>query len=511
MSPEMQARGQALLERLQEGAAISVVAYGDSITDAWGTDGTHVYHRLFADALAYRFPDAQIVTHVSGNPGWTTEDALRSYDRRLDGLAPDLMLVQFGGNDRGWGRPLRFIRRDLATLLTRAATETDALVIACLPPWAEEIHDGEWAFASREAAAEAGVPAADFHRAIREAPHDFRGSFPYGSHPSSYSHVVMAKELLRVFDSSTAAPVLLECEIQRGAAPLGEMSYAFSATVAAGTAEPVGFDARIEFGRESRDTEGIAAAEAPVAISEQFPVPEGLPAGRSYTIPVRLWTRAEGAGSFDVGWLAVAPALTAGPEAKWQALGADSVVLGKHLWQGEADLSARFRARAFRDTLRFDVEVADDQVSVGDLFDPSRGDCVEVYLDLRPDGEQGRPIYSEDVLALQVIPPARPGGQMQWRNMHPLPADLADLSVNAHLSVGGYRVTVELPLAAVEARRGADWGGIGLDVGVNDADHGTRKVQMMWAGTAENYLSPACLGGLYPGQVADGARRMIVQ
>ena len=250
ISAEMQARGQALLQRLEDGKPIDVVVYGDSITDGDGTDGTHIYHRMFLDALRYRFPDCDIDALVSGNPGWTSSDALRSYDWLIGGLKPDLIVLQFGGNDRGWGRPLRFFRQDLARLLTRASTETDAFVIACLPPWAEEIEDGRWALAAHDAAAEAGVPVADFHRAIREGPHDFRGSFPYSSHPGSFTHVVMAQELMRAFDASTGAPTLLACTLDRGVASTDEAGCLVGATITSIADAPMAWSARLEFGRE---------------------------------------------------------------------------------------------------------------------------------------------------------------------------------------------------------------------------------------------------------------------
>lgn len=504
---EMQARGQDLLQRLQDGEALSVVAYGDSITDGWATEGGQVFHQMVIEALRHRFPDAEIASHVSGNPGWTTADALTGYARVMTGRDPDLILLQFGGNDRGWGRSLRDFRQDLARLLRRAVEESDAFVIACLPPWAEEIGDGRWALAAREAAAETGVPAAQFHRAIRESPHDFRGSFPWGSHPGSFTHVVMAKEVLRVFDAGTGAPASLRCELARGAVLSDEAEYTVHATIASDADEPLEWRARIEFGRRAEEMQGTLAPGEETTLSARFALPEGLPAGRSYAIPVALQVRSGSAGSFDAGRLTVAPALSAGPRAAWHELGGRSLVLGAHLWQGEDDLSGRFRTTVVDDVLRIEVQVVDDVLTVADLSDPSRGDSVEVYLDLRPRGEQGRPVYTEDVLALQVIPPSGEGAEARWRNMHALPTDLVDLRVEAELGEDGYRVEIDLPLSAIVARRGEDWGGIGLDVGINDADHGSRKSQMMWTGTGENYLVASCLAGVYPEALTERATR----
>jgi len=517
VSAEMLGRGQALIQRLEAGDPTSVVVYGDSITAGWGTDGTHVYHRMFLDCLRYRYPNCRLDCHVSGNPGWTTADALSFFGTNVTVHDPDLLLLQFGGNDRGWGRRLASFRRDMAELLARATADTHALVIACLPPMAEEIDDGEWSLAAREVAAEAGVPAACFHRAIREAPHDFRGSFPYASHPGSFTHVVMAKEVLRAFDAATGVAPQLRCELVRGCAVSAEPSYTVTAAMTSVADLPVDWSMRMQFGPEKREWQGTIAPGETITRSEDFALPQALPAGRSFSTPVAVWVRGSGQTAFDQAWLTMAPAIAVpsqaalegedGPE-PWQMLGADALMLGKHLWLGPEDLSGRFRTLLTGDYLRAEVQVADDDITVADVVDPSRGDSVEFYLDLRSPEHQGEPVYSEDVLALQVIPPAENGPGMQWRNMHQLPEDLADITVNAQLQERGYSVAVELPLPAIVARRGVDWGDVGFDVGINDADDGGgRKTQMMWAGTADNYLSPGYLAGLYPSPLPMGATR----
>ncbi len=505
----MQDRARALLERLEEGETVSTIAYGDSITDGWGTDGTHVYHRMFLDCLRYRFPECIFEHRVQGNPGWTTADALRGFDRQVARFEPDLLVVQFGGNDRGWGRPLGRFRAGLTELLSRAVSETDALVIACLPPIAEEIGDNEWSLTAREVAAEAGVPAAWFHQAIEEGPHDFRGSFPYGSHPGSFTHVIMAREVLRAFDSAVGARPLVRCELVRGADVSAEAGYDVQATVMSPPDETVEWAMRMEFGQQARDLQGTVAAGEPVTVSEHFRVPERSPAGRAWSIPISIRVRSGNAGAFDAGWLTIAPAISVSADTsnQWHVLDAPALVLGKHLWQGPDDLSARFRVSTSDQHLLVEVEVTDDQVTVAGLTDPSRGDSVEVYLDLRSRKGEGRPVYSENVLALQVLPPEETGGRVRWRNMHDLPDDLRSLEVTGALGTEGYQVVAQIPLSAIQARRGEDWGGIGLDVGVNDADGGTRKSQMMWIGTADNYLNPAYLAGVYPRKLPIGATR----
>jgi hypothetical protein len=219
----------------------------------------------------------------------------------------------------------------------------------------------------------------------------------------------------------------------------------------------------------------------------------------------------------DVRWLVIAPAVTAdtapGPgldtgALTWHALRPDAFTVGGQNRSGPKDLGCRFAVAVSPDCLTFLVEVTDDDLTVADGQDPSQGDSVELYLDLRNDADQGKPVYGPEVLALQITPPATAGGPARWRSMQPLPATVRGLAAGCTRTASGYRARVELPLAAVKACRGTAWQGLGFDVGVNDADFGgPRKSQMMWAGIPDNYLNPAYLAGLYTSPLPPGATR----
>lgn len=523
VSLEMCRRGESVRQRLSEGLPVRAVIFGDSISDGYGTDGSHVYHRMALDALRYRHPHARIDATVVATPGQTTGEALSTMDRRVLSLQPDLVVVQFGGNDKGWGRPLNDFRRDYAVLLSRLSQSTDAVVVACLPPIAEVPGDNAWSRAAREVATREGVPWADFHRAIGDGPRDFRGSFPYQSHPGSFTHVVMAKALLAAVDRALGVEPAFECRLHRETRLSADATQVVEAEIVSqwrmpDTGPPEEFDVRLQLGEQSVDLRARSGADGRAVISHSFKVPGTMPAGRAFAIPVHLYVRDADYGSFDVAWLTIAPAVAApsvatpapGAERAWQHLGADDLTIGRHLWGGPRDVSGRFTGSVTADFLRLEIHVADDDVTVADLTDPSRGDSVEVYLDLRDAEAQGRPLYDPDVLALQVIPPLN--GPVRWRNMHALPADLQDIAVTGAITEGGYRVRLDVPVAAIESRRGEQWGGIGVDVGINDADNGGwRRCQMMWTGTADNYINPGFLGGLWPGTIPAGATRRVIQ
>ncbi len=515
VAPDMLQRGQDLVARLQQGSPVTVVAFGDSLTQGMGTDGRHIFPRLFADYLAYRFPKSQVRLVVQGHPGETTAGALRRAEAEVIMENPDLVLVQFGGNDMGTGRSVNAFRNDLTRLLGLVATRTQAVVIACLNPIEAEDPDNVWSQTGREVAAASGVAVADLDRTIREGDHDSRGPFPYGYHPGDFTQVIMARAVLAAFDEATATVAPFTCALVGGSLLSADPTYDLQARLRNFTVAPLDCTVKIDYPDEVHEqTLRLRAGGGDVI---HLPLPVSATPRRSYATPVHLWARGEGYGGFDARWLVVAPAVAAvsvaadsAPAAslKWQTFAADSLMFGSHLWLGPQDLGGRFAVAALPDRLRFSLVVTDDDLTVADLDYPSAGDCVELYLDLRSDRNQGKPVYSNDVIALQILAPKAPGEPAAWKAMQPLPEDLQGITVTTKLTKEGYNVQVDLPLAPVEARRGKDWSGLGFDVGINDADFGGfRKTQMEWAGTPDNYINPACFAGLYRDQVPQGATR----
>jgi lysophospholipase L1-like esterase len=518
---EMSRRGADLLGRLQAGGPVTVVAFGDSLTAGVGTGGRDSFPRLFADYLAYRFPRSRIRLIVQGHPGETTADALRRGDDEVVKLQPDLVLVQFGGNDKGYGRPLADFRADYFRLLTRLAAQTSALVIACLNPIIDDDPHNPWSESFRGVAAAAGVPAADLDAALRRGDHDFRGAFPWGVHPGDFTHVIFAREIQRAFDQACGVTPAFSCGLVSGCALSAAPSYDLRASLRNLTGAPLECTARIDCPDEQPEQTVTLGPGGSDLLHAQISLRPG-PA-RSYSVPVHLWARGRGYGSFDTRWLVVAPAVAATPTgadgaatapARWHSFGPEDLMFGGQLWLGPRDLGGRFSVLVLPDRLRFAVEVTDDDISVSDLNDPAAGDSVELYLDLRGDADQGKPVYSEDVLVLQVIAPTAANQPAQWKAMSPLPADLGapagaqGIAVQTRRTDDGYAVQVDVPLAPIEARRGKDWSGLGFDVGINDADFGGyRKCQMMWAGIPDNYLDAAYFAGLYQGKLPPGSTR----
>ncbi len=516
-SERMQARARTLMDRFARGDSVTMVAFGDSLTAGWGAEGHDTYHRIVADVLQYRFPKSTLALIVSGHPGETTEGALGKLDPEVIARKPDSVLIQFGGNDKGWGRDVGSFRTDLAKLMRLTADGTDALVIACLPPIVDENPRNEWNETAREVAASEGIPAADFDRAIRDADPDFRGPFPYGSHPDGFTHFVMAKEVLRALDEAAGIEQVLEVAFATGPVLAAGDTHTVRALLRNTGNEPIACEVRTEWLDQGVDQVFPVVPADAQSISHEIALPLQPHDGHSYRLPVRIMARGAGLAAVDLAWLAVAPAITAdrahadtveADALTWHPMPPDRFTMGRHHWLGPVDLDARFAAVALSDRLRFVIEVTDDSISVATLSDPSKGDSAELYLDLRPDRDQGKPVYDESVLALQIIPPAQAGAGAQWRSMQTLPEDLTGIDVDCRLRPDGYRVVVDVPLAPIVARRGEQWGGLGFDIGVNDADFGrARDSQLMWTGYPDNYLNPAYLGGLYIDQPPTRATR----
>jgi lysophospholipase L1-like esterase len=520
-SERMQARARTLMDRFARGDSVTMVAFGDSLTAGWGAEGHDTYHRVVADVLQYRFPGSTLTLVISGHPGETTEDALGKLDPEVIAHKPDLVLIQFGGNDKGWGRDVGSFRTDLAKLLRLTAEGTDALVIACLPPIIDENPRNEWNETAREVAASEGIPAADFDRAIRDADPDFRGPFPYGSHPDGFTHFVMAKEVLRALDEAAGIKPHLHVDFATGPVLAAGESHTVSAALWNSDDEPLVCQVRTDWPGRQMDGEVTVEPGGVQGISHEIALPLQPFDGHSYRFPVRIMARGGGFGAIDLCRLAVAPAITVdradgdtvdGNALTWHPIPPDRFTMGRHHWFGPVDLDARFATVVLPDRLRFVIEVTDDSMSVATLSDPSKGDSAELYLDLRPDADQGKPVYDEAVLALQIIPPAQAGAGAQWQSMQKLPDDLSGIAVDCRLRSNGYRIVVDVPLAPIVARRGEQWGGLGLDIGINDADFGReRDSQLMWTGHPDNYLNPAYLGGLYLEPVEAGATRRTLQ
>ena len=510
----LRTRGAQLATKLADGRPVRMVAFGDSVTAGWGVDepAEHTYHELFATTLRWRYPDSQIEMITEGGPGDSTAVALERLNREVIRRSPDLVIVQFGGNDEGQKRKVADYERDLRAIVEAVVLERiPALCIVCTPPMNDPQPDSPYVEAARRVAGALGCVVADLDAALRNADRDYRGPFCWGSHPGAFTHAIMAKGLLRACDrlldpqvdnrgarlsvevAATERPVSLGDALTVPVAVQNASADRGSAELLAYTAPGLGAHRRAELDAGQR-----AAVE--LDLGQVLPVPRR----RRIIKPVMGLGRLGDQAAFDLKWATLTPAITADAEGSaqptWHTMGAEAIVLGAASWEGPQDLGARFSVTTTdTDRLRLNVEVRDDDLRVRPLrSDPSMGDSVELYFDCRPPQSQGKPTYTPEVAEVICVAPTRDQQPIAWRPLDDLVAPLNDLRVGGGRTAGGYRLSVELSLAAVRRTRGEEWSGMGFDVGINDADRvDWRQTQMIFSGSDLDYVDAGGFAGLY--------------
>jgi len=504
----------ALREKLRTGPGpVRVVVLGDSLTAGWGPDNprTDGFCQLFAQALRARYPGCEIEVIAAGGPGQTSDDALTRVDRDVVSRRPDVVVLQFGGNDERLGRSPQDLTDDLTRLIQIATSPpVNALCLVATPPMNDAQPNSRFVRAARFAAEGEGVPIANFDDAVRRADRDFRGPFCWGAHPGAYTHLVMARELLRAWERLLELKQGLAVAIEGGVAMLTDEALppirVTARNVGVTSAEvelQCGADLLLERAGFRLEPEQEAETSPRIALPQMLPPPR--------TKVVRLWATGRAispdAGDLDVKWLALAPVVvpdttdpTTPDRLTWHRLGADALVLGEDEWKGDDDLSARFALELQDERLTVFVDVTDDDISPAPRNAHfSDGDSVEVYFDLRSSADQGKPVYSPDVVALLIKPPdTRLGtGTVTWAPLDKPTARLGGISASGERMRSGYRVRLVLPASVLVREGEKDFTGVGFDVGVNDADRGgPRDCQMMWAGTAQDYLNPSAFAAL---------------
>ena len=111
----------------------AIVCYGDSITAGYGLEPGQAY----SDALQHDLDGLKLAARVvnRGTSGATTKDAVAGLPSLL-ALHPDVVIVEFGGNDGLRGLPLDLTRRNLDQVLTALEAAHVKVLLAgiTLPP-----------------------------------------------------------------------------------------------------------------------------------------------------------------------------------------------------------------------------------------------------------------------------------------------------------------------------------------------------------------------------------------
>jgi len=512
-TPPADPRVQAVRERLRSGPGpVRIIVFGDSLAAGWGPKDptTEAYAAVFAQALQARYPDCAVEVIWAGGPGDASDVGLIRLENDVLRRKPDVVVIQFGGNDERLKRTARELEDDLVEMVRRVRDALpDALCIMATPPMNDPQPGTPYVRAAVLAAQAAGVTVADFDGALRSGDRDFRGPFCWGAHPGAFSHLTMGRELLRAWDVLMGTPGAVAVRIQGYSRMLQADEAPPLRTVVrndsrADLAADLQFGPALLAGREAL-TVGPGSA---LGIDRMVALPDLGRPGR--TRVYKLWALARSveaeASDLDTKWLSVAPVVVPDVaqgegEAEpltWHTFGADSLVKGDWSWGGNEDLGGRFGVLLDEERLTFVVEVTDDDLDAArGAQHLTEGDSVELCLDLRPPEDQGKPVYTPDVVLLIVVPGDAPGREAFWQPLDDLTPRMAGVTAEGERTGNGYTVRLSLPRRALQRGDGESLTGIGFDVHINDSDFGIgRERQMVWAGTQDNYLDPSALAAL---------------
>ena len=514
-------RGRRLAEKLRNREGPVIVVLGDSLTWGMGVQARRIntFHSVFEQVLVERYNDPKVCVFAVGVPGETSSGALRRFQDDVASRRPDLVVLQFGGNDHGWGRTEEEYRRDLGELIARVRDETDAACIVCAPPIVSVGPMPPFVEAAVDVGRKHGAVVADLDSAIRLGDHDYRGSFPHGTHPGAFTHVIMAKELSHAFDELVRSEPALAVNIVGGVrlvepGEAAEVEVQITNTSGESRKATLLVD-RNGLSRRRRLDLGPGAAKAfPITLD----APPRLHRGKSLAIRLMVIAASEGSAAFDVKWATFAPVIhcplvdSDDAAAPTRTLGPECLTVGAEAWRGPDDLSGSFRVTRRGERVQVTVTVRDDDVSPQTLRDAPLGDAVELYVDARDAADQGKPVYDDRVFGLFVLPRAKGRGKAEWGPLDAPAPDDGAIRATSERRPDGYEVTAFLPVELLRKLSGGDLSAIGFDVGVDDADGAAyRKSQMMWAGTRDNYVDASRFAALHFGEDDGNLLRMTVR
>lgn len=495
--------GEALGELLSRRERVTIVFDGDSVTQGMHLEhpASDAYPVLFTTMLRERYPDAEIQSYVNGVPGASSAAALAGFDSAVASLKPNLVTLQFGGNDKGVGDGLVNLgayEQNLGELIDRV----HALGAACIvltPPMREPVVDMPYPLAARRVAAAKGAVVADIDTALKSQPFDYRGFFPYFQHPGQRDHATIARELYRAFCELIGRPQTLRVAIP-------DLTWR---EVELGTLLDAPLVLQSDGGRGHAEqilARGVQRVLPPGEAGDdnwwlQLGIPHSLSGGRSEEWPIWVHAVAGDRHAFDIHRVTIVPrfncppAGTPGAELPLVALGQPNLTVGPTRWEGDDDLRPAITMSYDAEMVYLRIDVRDDVVKTGGFLPYSDG--VELYLDLRDHAERGRPFFSRQCATLFINLPdeGEPAKLVSLEEDDP-PAALMALVPRCTYTATGYRVELDFPRAVLDAIGGRRVVEFGLDVAVDDADTTGRDVQMMWLGRADNYINPCRLGDI---------------
>lgn len=518
---------ERLKRLLRKRKPVTIAALGDSLTWGMGVEQQeqNAFPVLFARMVAERFADPQVRLISAGVPGETASSGLQRVERDVLAHQPDLVIVQYGGNDSFQGVPAVEYQDHLRQIVQRVREKSRAAVILVAPPMDRPETDSLFPRSARAVGEELGVPVADFDTALKSQGLDRRGIFPAGEHPQAYSHAIMAQEVDRAFRQLLQLPAPFTASLATGAryARLGE-EWPVAVRLRSEMGEPQ--DVTLTLTLDDAPQSRLAHARpGPDPHEETFPftLPRQLPGGRAERHRLWLAARNEAGAAFDLKWLTIVPVLAASavkprralePGGDWPGdfkgvrLGEDQLVQGQAEWNGLYDASATFGVGQDDQNVYLLIRVLDDRVVVRSGEDALKNDAVELFFDLRPLSDRGQPFYDDRCFSLTAAP-GRFGAPAQLLDPDGERTHFRGLEVTSSRHFRGYTLLVTLPRAALKELAGEEVTSFGFDLTLHDADWtDQRDVALIWSGGLDNPISPRAFGEVSLTEVEQGTVRV---
>lgn len=195
--------------RLAAGGPLTIVAFGDSITNGGEASAPGlIYWQRWVDDLQARHPGSRLNAINGATGGDNTTRGLERLPAKVLSARPDLVLLAFGMNDHNRrGVPVPEYERQLRELIARirAGTSAEIIVLSTFPPNPRWKHGSqrmaEYAAATARAAADTRCAYADVFTnwqavAARKRPEDLLANNI--NHPNDFGHWIYYRVLSAV-------------------------------------------------------------------------------------------------------------------------------------------------------------------------------------------------------------------------------------------------------------------------------------------------------------------------
>jgi lysophospholipase L1-like esterase len=197
--PPQAERLRATQRKLAAGEPVTIVAFGDSITNGGEASVPELifWQRWIAD-LRVKYPRTKITAINGATGGDTTTRGLQRLQAKVLEAKPDLVLIGFGMNDHNRrGVPLPEFERQLREMIARIRTDTTAEIVlfSTFPPNPRWLHGtnrmAEYAAVTARVAADTNCAYADVFNnwqamAARKRPEDLLANNI--NHPNDFGH-----------------------------------------------------------------------------------------------------------------------------------------------------------------------------------------------------------------------------------------------------------------------------------------------------------------------------------